>query len=69
MKSTIKSRKLAAILESHGWQGKRNSSSHIVYRHENFPKVLSFPLKSGGEEIRTGLLVKLERLSGLKLRN
>lgn len=68
VKKRIKSRELVSILESNGWHGKQGKSSHLVYRHPRMSKILSFPYKGGGEEISVGLLGKIQRLSGLKLR-
>lgn len=68
MKRVLKSRELVRILESHGWQGTQRQTSHIVYRHPNASFNISFPYRAGKEEIRHGLLRKLERLSGLSFR-
>lgn len=68
MKTVLKSRELVRILESHGWIGIQGQTSHIVYRHPESSFNISFPYRAGKEEIRVGLLCKLERMSGLSFR-
>lgn len=63
MKS-ISGKDLARLLEKHGWELKRVSGSHHIYAKAGNPVRISLPIH-GNQDLKTGLLRHLLKLSGI----
>ena len=63
MKS-VGGRRLARVLERHGWQLLRVHGSHHIYGREGSPVRLSVPVH-GNRPLKTGLLKHLLKMAGL----
>ena len=63
MKS-VGGRRLARVLERHGWRLLRVHGSHHIYGREDSPVRLSVPVH-GNRPLKTGLLKHLLKMAGL----
>lgn len=63
----MKAREVIRALEADGWREVRSTGSHRHFKHPTKPGTVTVPVH-GGKDLRTELLHKIERQSGLKLR-
>ena len=63
MKS-ISGKKLAKILERHGWELLRIQGSHHIYCHPDNPPRISVPIH-GNQDLKIGLLKHFLKQAGL----
>ena len=61
---TISGKKLAKIVEKHGWQLKKITGSHHIYMKDDSNIRLSIPVH-GNKSLKIGLQAHLMKLAGL----
>jgi predicted RNA binding protein YcfA (HicA-like mRNA interferase family) len=63
----MRAREVIAVLKADGWMEVRVTGSHRQFRHKQKPGVVTVP-DHGSRDLKIGILVSIERQSGVKLR-
>jgi predicted RNA binding protein YcfA (HicA-like mRNA interferase family) len=63
----MNAREVIKLLKAGGWAAARSKGSHLTLKHPEKANLITVPMH-GSKDIKPGLLIAIERQSGVKLR-